>query len=187
MQVKGGWSEFIARKSVLSQWEHDRRKSRGDTVEEDIYASEQLAQYSPSMRLSSIDSPITTSSSSAKDGSDKSSQPAETKTQSTSGGTSTGAAPAEAKRDDVIFEVTSSNFQSIVVDSKVPVLIDVYADWCGPCKQLTPILETAAVKAGGAFRLAKVNADTDRSIVDALEVTGFPTVFVWKKGKLIDR
>jgi thioredoxin-like negative regulator of GroEL len=56
-----------------------------------------------------------------------------------------------------VFEVTSENFQKIVLESPVPVLVDVYADWCGPCKQLGPLLEGAAMKSGGMFRLAKVS------------------------------
>ena len=56
-----------------------------------------------------------------------------------------------------MFEVTSENFQKIVLESPVPVLVDVYADWCGPCKQLGPLLEGAAMKSGGMFRLAKVS------------------------------
>ena len=47
-----------------------------------------------------------------------------------------------------MFEATSANFQQLVLESKVPVLVDIYADWCGPCKQLGPMLESAAMKSG---------------------------------------
>lgn len=179
-QVKGGWNEVIARKSTILQWEYDRKRSQHQPVEEDKLTPEQVAQLSPSLRQQKPPASNTASAAGTAGTADAS------KTTSTSASKSA-PLPPPAKRDDVIFEVTSSNFQSIVVDCKVPVLIDVYADWCGPCKQLTPILEAAAVKAGGMFRLVKVNADADRSIVDALEVTGFPTVFAWNKGKIIDR
>lgn len=86
-----------------------------------------------------------------------------------------------------MFDVTASNFQKIVVESPVPVLVDVYADWCGPCKQLGPMLEQAAVKAGGLFRLAKVNADNERAISGTLDVTGLPTVYAVSNGKFTDR
>lgn len=56
--------------------------------------------------------------------------------------------PTPAKKEDCVFECTSANFQKLVLESPVPVLVDVYADWCGPCKQLTPLLETAAMKSG---------------------------------------
>lgn len=62
------------------------------------------------------------------------------------------ALPTPAKKEDVVFQVTAANFQSLVLESPVPVVLDVYADWCGPCKQLGPVLEEAAIKAGGAFR-----------------------------------
>ena len=95
--------------------------------------------------------------------------------------------PKPAKKEDCVFDVTSSNFQSIVMESPVPVLVDVYADWCGPCKQLGPILEEAAINSGGMFRLAKVNSDNERSIAEALNVQGLPTVFSVNSGKLTDR
>jgi thioredoxin-like negative regulator of GroEL len=95
--------------------------------------------------------------------------------------------PTVAKKEDVVHEVTAANLQKLVIESPVPVLIDVYADWCGPCKQLGPILENAAVKAGGLFRLAKVNADTQREVAEALGVTGLPTVYAMASGKLTDR
>jgi thioredoxin-like negative regulator of GroEL len=50
-----------------------------------------------------------------------------------------------------VFEATSANFQQLVLESKVPVLVDIYADWCGPCKQLGPMLESAAMKSGKAW------------------------------------
>ena len=92
-------------------------------------------------------------------------------------------APTPAKKEDCVFEVTSENFQKIVLESPVPVLVDVYADWCGPCKQLGPMLESAAMKSGGMFRLAKVNSDKESSLAQTLEVQGLPTVFACNAGK----
>ena len=57
-------------------------------------------------------------------------------------------APKPAKKEDCVFEGNAANFQQLVLESKVPVLVDIYADWCGPCKQLTPMLEAAAMKSG---------------------------------------
>ena len=92
-------------------------------------------------------------------------------------------APTPAKREDCVFEVTSENFQKLVLESPVPVLVDVYADWCGPCKQLGPMLESAAMKSGGMFRLAKINSDKQSSLSQTLEVQGLPTVFACNAGE----
>ena len=91
--------------------------------------------------------------------------------------------PTPAKKEDCVFEVTSENFQKLVLESPVPVLVDVYADWCGPCKQLGPMLESAAMKSGGMFRLAKINSDKESSLSQTLEVQGLPTVFACNAGK----
>lgn len=94
-------------------------------------------------------------------------------------------APKPAKKEDVIFEATSENIQKLVLESPVPVLLDVYADWCGPCKALAPALEQMAIKAGGMFRLVKLNTDEERTISSALEVQSLPTVFGFKDGKIL--
>jgi thioredoxin len=96
-------------------------------------------------------------------------------------------APTPAKKEDCVFEVTAANFQKLVLESPVPVLLDIYADWCGPCKQLGPMLESAAMKSGGMFRLAKINSDKEPSLSQTLGVTGLPTVFSCVNGKLSDR
>lgn len=95
---------------------------------------------------------------------------------------------ARLKPADCIFEVTAANFQRVVFESPVPVILDCYADWCGPCKKLGPLLEKASVESGGAFRLAKLNSDSERSLAEALKVTGLPTIFtIDLRGKLVDR
>jgi thiol-disulfide isomerase/thioredoxin len=100
---------------------------------------------------------------------------------------SSSTAPAPAARNTVVFEVTAENFQSVVLESPVPVLLDVYADWCGPCKQLGPVLENAAIKSGGMFRLAKVNSDRASDLAQALGITGLPTVYTVVDGKFNDK
>ena len=95
--------------------------------------------------------------------------------------------PNPTKKEDVVFDVTANNFQKIVLESPVPVLVDVYADWCGPCKQLGPVLEQAAIASRGMFRLAKVNSDKEQSLASNMGVKGLPTVFTVVNGKFNDR
>lgn len=95
-------------------------------------------------------------------------------------------APTPAKKEDVIFEGTTEDLQKLVIESPVPVLLDVYADWCGPCKQLTPALEQICVNAGGMLRLVKINTDQQRQISGALEVKSLPTVFGIRDGQILN-
>lgn len=94
--------------------------------------------------------------------------------------------PTAIAREDVIFEATSAQVQELVFESPIPVLLDIYADWCGPCKALSPILEEMAMKGGGAFRLVKVNSDNERAISQALQVTALPTIFGLRNGKILN-
>lgn len=94
-------------------------------------------------------------------------------------------APPPAKKDDVVFEATTAEIQKLVIESPVPVLLDIHAEWCGPCKVLGPVLEEMAVKAGGIFRLVKVNSDNERPVSTALEVTALPSIFAVRDGKIV--
>jgi len=97
-----------------------------------------------------------------------------------------GGAPRPARKEDVVFEATGAQIQELVLESPVPVLLDCYADWCGPCKALGPILEEMATKGGGAFRLVKINTDNERAVSAALEVTALPTIFGIRDGKILN-
>ncbi|KAI2513952.1 thioredoxin [Fragilaria crotonensis] len=94
--------------------------------------------------------------------------------------------PKPAQKSEVVFEATTAQIQELVLESPVPVLLDCYAPWCGPCKALTPILEDIAIKGGGAFRLVKVNTDNERPVSAALEVTALPTIYAVRDGKIIN-
>ncbi len=87
-----------------------------------------------------------------------------------------------------IFEATMENFQQDVMEasSSTPILVDVWADWCAPCKQLMPILEKLADEYQGAFRLAKVNADAQQQLTASLGVRSLPTVILVKDGQAVD-
>ena len=89
---------------------------------------------------------------------------------------------------DYIVNVDESNAQQLLIDEsfKRPVVVDFWADWCAPCKQLMPILEKLANEYAGAFLLAKVNADEQQMLAGQLGVRSLPTVMVIKDGQPID-
>ncbi|WP_152048751.1 thioredoxin [Aureimonas psammosilenae] len=102
---------------------------------------------------------------------------------------SQGSAPADSGAlGDVIKDVTTASFsQDVVVASRTqPVLVDFWAPWCGPCKQLTPILERAVAAAGGRVKLAKMNIDEHPSIAGQLGVRSIPAVFAFVNGQPVD-
>ena len=87
-----------------------------------------------------------------------------------------------------VFDATMENFQQDVMDAsaQTPILVDVWAEWCAPCKQLAPILEKLANEYEGAFRLAKVNADEQQQLTASLGVRSLPTVILVKNGQAVD-
>ncbi|WP_375479714.1 tetratricopeptide repeat protein [uncultured Jatrophihabitans sp.] len=95
-------------------------------------------------------------------------------------------APAPAAGNYVV-DVTEASFQAEVLDRsfQVPVLLDLWADWCQPCKQLSPVLEKLATAAAGAWILAKVDVDANPRISQALQVQSIPSVFAVIGGQVV--
>src|SRR5215468_2776802 len=94
--------------------------------------------------------------------------------------------PAPASGEYIV-DVTEATFQSAVIDRsfQVPVLIDLWADWCQPCKQLSPILERLANESAGQWVLAKIDTDANPRIAQALSVQSIPTVYAVISGQLV--
>lgn len=80
--------------------------------------------------------------------------------------------------------ITKENFESEVINSELPVLLDFWATWCGPCKMLTPIIAQIAEKYEGKAKVGKVNVDEEPELAAAFGVSSIPTVVVMKEGKV---
>jgi putative thioredoxin len=87
-----------------------------------------------------------------------------------------------------VVNVTAATFQKEVVERsrKTPVLIDFWAPWCGPCKQLTPLLEKLVAEGAGSWVLAKVNTDKETELAQAFQIQGIPAVMAVKDGRIVD-
>jgi putative thioredoxin len=88
----------------------------------------------------------------------------------------------------VVTDVTDASFEQDVLErsKEVPVVVDLWAEWCGPCKTLGPILERVIEAAGGKVELAKVDVDANPQVANAFQVQSIPAVYALKDGKIVD-
>ena len=84
-------------------------------------------------------------------------------------------------------EVTDSSFETEVLRSEVPVVVDFWAEWCGPCKQIGPYLEQISKEMNGRIKIAKVNIDDNPNAPARYGIRGIPTLLLFKDGELVDR
>ncbi|MBS0264915.1 MAG: thioredoxin [Planctomycetes bacterium] len=86
-----------------------------------------------------------------------------------------------------IAEFTDANFQTEVLESAVPVLVDFWAPWCGPCKALAPTIDALAKEFAGKVRVGKLNTDDNPSTPSNYNISGIPTVILFKGGEVVGK
>ncbi len=84
-----------------------------------------------------------------------------------------------------VITLTEKNFEEEVLKSDVPVLVDFWASWCGPCRMLSPIVDQVAAEATGGFKVGKVNVDEEQELAGHYNVMSIPTLLVIKGGQVV--
>lgn len=83
-------------------------------------------------------------------------------------------------------KITNANFEELVLDSKLPVLVDFWATWCGPCMMLAPVLEELAEELEGKALVGKVNVDEEPDLARMFDIVSIPTVMLFSQGEVTE-
>ena len=81
--------------------------------------------------------------------------------------------------------ITEDSFDTEVIQSTLPVLVDFWAEWCGPCKMIAPTVEAIATEFANKIKVAKVNVDENNKIATSYNIRGIPTLMIFKNGKIV--
>lgn len=87
----------------------------------------------------------------------------------------------------MVTEISENTFESDVLKSEVPVVVDFVAKWCGPCRKLSPVLEEIETTLNGKAKIVKIDADSNREIMKKYSVSGLPSLLVFKNGEPVER
>ena len=85
------------------------------------------------------------------------------------------------------FDVNAAEWESEVLNSDTPVLVDFWAEWCGPCKMIAPIVDEIAAEFEGKVRVAKIDADANPEVLQQYQIMGIPTLLLFKNGEAVER
>ena len=83
--------------------------------------------------------------------------------------------------------INEQNFEAEVISSKLPVLIDFWAPWCGPCKMISPVVDELAKEYAGKLKVGKVNTDENLNLASKFQITSIPCILIFKGGKPVER
>ena len=86
-----------------------------------------------------------------------------------------------------VLELTDSNFSSEVLESAQPVLVDFWAPWCGPCRQIAPLIEELSAENAGSIKFGKLNIDDNQEAASQFKVSSIPTLMLFKGGEVVER
>ena len=84
-----------------------------------------------------------------------------------------------------VITITKDNFNDEVLNSDIPVLVDFWAGWCGPCRMVAPVMDEIAEEFNGKVKIGKINVDEQRELADKYRVMSIPAIFLFKNGEVV--